>query len=61
MNENAELKPCPFCGSENVRVAENRMDYLFIGYSVHCNRCGAETSYTKDKDKAIEAWNKRTE
>lgn len=56
-----KLKPCPFCGSENVWIAENRMDYLFIGYSVHCNGCGVETSYTKDKDKAIERWNRRAE
>lgn len=56
-----ELKPCPFCGGKNAWVAENRMDDLFIGYNVHCNGCGVETNYTKDKDKAIESWNRRAE
>ena len=56
-----ELKPCPFCGSKSVWVADNILDYLFIGYNVHCNGCGAETRYTKDRDKAIERWNRRAE
>lgn len=54
-----ELKPCPFCGSNSIWVADNIMDDLFIGYNVHCNGCGAETMYTTDKDKAIEKWNGR--
>ena len=55
------LKPCPFCGSKSVWVADNILDYMFIGYNVHCNGCGAETRYTKDRDKAIERWNRRAE
>ena len=55
----AEMKPCPFCGSKSVRLAENTLEGHFIGYSVHCNGCGVENRYTKDKEEAVNAWNTR--
>lgn len=54
-----DLLPCPFCGSKSVHLAENTIEGHFIGYSVHCNGCGVENRYTKDKEKAINAWNTR--
>lgn len=49
-----ELKPCPFCGSDNVRV---------IGVMRpmgECLSCGAHGTWTiEDHARAVEAWNTR--
>lgn len=37
----AELKPCPFCGSENVEL---RKGIMYNG-AVHCNDCGADVIF----------------
>lgn len=57
----AELKPCPFCGSKTAEVVEDGNEYLFLRYFVACGRCGASTGRNRTKEKAIEAWNRRTE
>lgn len=52
------LKPCPFCGSEDV---------LYSGVegltrdicSVFCNHCGVTTDFFETKSEAETAWNKR--
>lgn len=57
---NAELKPCPFCGGR----AQYR---YFMPYNVvKCRKCGAYGKTVVDayeqndgKQEAIEAWNKR--
>ena len=67
----AEIKPCPFCGSKNIRINA----YGFGYYSVECLSCGVETerykniskylegnlSIEKKAKKAIEAWNRRAD
>ena len=56
MTEN--LKPCPFCGSDNVYL---RCDYQGILY-IECSACRANTYiYTPNEDKALllQKWNRR--
>lgn len=57
--EKIVLKPCPFCGSE---------DLLFTQYSIHCNGCAAvpfkislACTWKEDYKKKMLAasWNKR--
>lgn len=62
-----EVFPCPFCGSENVRLVHT----WTAAYWVECENCGAQVdgdSYPHDRSEedhrlsaqsAIEAWNKR--
>lgn len=49
----AELKPCPFCGYDAELI--NGDDYHWVS----CPNCGADTMGSEDKEKAIEAWNRR--
>ena len=69
----SELKPCPFCGSDNVFV--QCMVYMLEGYKRHyveCYDCGADVGVIKNpngtfgafyetKQQAIDAWNQRAE
>lgn len=48
----AKLKPCPHCGSSDIRV--------FSRCWVNCRDCGAETEIHDTRAKAIAAWNRRT-
>jgi Lar family restriction alleviation protein len=54
MMDKIELRPCPFCGSEEVELA-----YLINGWSVLCSGCLALGSPQHDAETAIEAWNLR--
>ena len=49
-----ELKPCPFCGSERVNVAEVVGDFFAI-----CGACGAQGKQKATIREAVEAWNRR--
>ncbi len=49
-----KLKPCPFCGSENLSCE---------GHFVICNDCGARSDLTypiPDDKKCLKNWNTRT-
>ena len=69
-----ELKPCPFCGSENVKLMSNETedrtpygvtneDELDAIYSyIHCYEC--DMDFMSDSGIArnvLEAWNRRSE
>lgn len=53
----SDLKPCPFCGSDDVYVpmTDSRIDWYFV-WCPGC--CFAGPGRTKGQD-AIEAWNRR--
>lgn len=63
----SDLKPCPFCGSENVEL---RSGVMFNG-AVHCNNCSADVVFDavklvieEDADwktAVTNGWNRRTE
>lgn len=55
-----KLKPCPFCGTDNVTLdTDGRMTY------VYCYKCDTRSrrffNDSEAKKKAIEAWNTRAE
>lgn len=50
----SELKPCPFCGSNKVRLADV-MDFHFV----KCDFCGNEGLKDDAVEEAVEAWNRR--
>jgi len=52
----SDLKPCPFCGCDDIGVA------LWCEESYHamCNVCETETGPCSAKDIAIDKWNART-
>lgn len=50
-----KLKPCPFCGSENIMLDKTKEDTLHLAV---CRNCVAQVSgFTRDG--AIRAWNRR--
>ena len=59
-----ELKPCPFCGSEEIQVRKvtgmfGRSAYARTRKYVLCEKCRARTFDYATKPLAIEAWNRR--
>lgn len=48
-----KLKPCPFCGSKNVKV------YSLGGLHVKCFNCDARIGYYESIENAIYVWNRR--
>ena len=55
-----ELKPCPFCGSEDVDGGE----FLPFGIPsvvpmVACDNCGCRGPFAATEEEAIEKWNDR--
>ena len=53
----AELKPCPFCGSNNVKI---HIPYFAADcYMVQCYDCNCNTAVYESAENAAEAWNRR--
>ena len=48
-----ELKPCPFCGSTELKVLHNNLYYIL------CTECGIKFGFFKETQEAINVWNKR--
>lgn len=61
MNNNTELKPCPFCGGESQRLTCTRL-YMMPQYrgrrAIVCLRCGV-IMLGGTEGAAIELWNRR--
>lgn len=57
-----ELKPCPFCGSEEPVVHAVTVP-MFGGFKhwVTCDGCKAETAAADTMEEAVEIWNRRTQ
>lgn len=56
----AELKPCPFCGSEDLHIdyhIENNSPKIFY---VVCMNCFSQGPFHYTEKIAIDAWNKRS-
>lgn len=56
IDDDIELKPCPFCGS----TAGLYVSYEGR-YAVRCNYCRIGTTLMKNEQDAIELWNHREE
>ena len=61
-----ELKPCPFCGSEDVWYFEERLHIMGNAYlmGVKCRNCGGawiSSDKRKCTNDAVRAWNRRVD
>jgi len=56
MEEQTELKPCPFCGSHDVFINFPDSEHIFWG---QCEDCDCETGWKDTEELAIKAWNTR--
>ena len=59
-----KLKPCPFCGGENLFVQDNEdgeVGYKPSAWWVQCEEIGCECEgpYRKNTEDAKKAWNER--
>lgn len=48
-----ELKPCPFCGSHNIK------EISMVGYTIWCEDCLAQIAEYNTKSEARSHWNNR--
>ena len=56
MPTNENLKPCPFCGSKDIRYAH------YLGkVAVSCTDCGSSGEMGDDVYEAARLWNRRAE
>ena len=55
----AELKPCPFCGSKNLEVQVENFRESNEQWYVECLGCGMVSHKEYPSEKAIAAWNTR--
>lgn len=54
-----ELKPCPFCGGDEIYLTVASTVGKVYWAKVDCNRCFCGTSKKDTEEDAIEAWNRR--
>lgn len=59
-----ELKPCPFCGYKYPRILEDVPDFAGATwkiYRIECSECYTLGPECRNKEMAIETWNRRAE
>lgn len=59
-----KLKPCPFCGGEDIYLAANTIkadNGIHSDFYYFCGDCMAEGSVADTENNALLAWNKRNE
>ena len=58
-----DLKPCPFCGSEDSAMFSQDVDpynvYTDLRYFVKCKCCGCRSKKCRTEEKATAKWNRR--
>ena len=55
-----ELKPCPFCGSDDVGVGLRLPEFgEVLMHFVVCNKCGSRTASFRSEQTAINVWQTR--
>ena len=59
MEEN-KLKPCPFCGKEDIRAKIVNHDGYDVGI-VFCINCGAQIRAFNSEAEAVKWWNRRAD
>ncbi len=52
-----KLKPCPFCGSDNVDIYKHKNE----NKCVVCYKCYSGSGNYMTDDLAVEAWNRRAD
>ena len=57
MSEREENKPCPFCGSTDIKCAIDEWEE----YAIYCGGCGARTAKFLVEGEAWKHWNERKE
>lgn len=53
--EKTELKPCPFCGGENIVLTSHHEVIVFV----QCEDCYATFPHFDSLEEAVSAWNRR--
>jgi Lar family restriction alleviation protein len=53
----SDLKPCPFCGGDNVSV--EGAGSVFGGFICICSSCGISSEQKENQEQAIATWNTR--
>ncbi len=68
MNENRELKSCPFCGNVVLlmvvrlpKISNDLKDFTMLESHVDCVNCGANGSTRAFVDDPKKSWNERQE
>jgi len=61
------LRPCPFCGSDDVELSITALDDDYKFNKVNCNHCGVTVSFavrectrgyeTRSADETVRMWN----
>lgn len=59
MNE-IELKPCPFCGYDDINVTEQEDADSSCRWWLWCDRCGGSIT-ASSMEKAAKMWNRRSD
>lgn len=54
-----DLKPCPFCGGNEVKVRHEKYWRPKLSSNVICKECFANTGWFDTDEEAINAWNRR--
>lgn len=52
-----ELKPCPFCGDDDIEIIE--ISECYDEFEVQCQNCGACSDWENTKGAVIGLWNLR--
>ena len=55
LTDNQQLKPCPFCGYEDVRLRSN----ITLDHYVWCYKCGTSGPHEDLTEEAARRWNER--